>query len=126
MALCALNVRPPRGASSPPDPPIQCCQLPDHSCSGKDAENFLGEAGITVNKNTVPNEKRSPFVTSGVRVGTPAITTRGMGVDESRQIANWIADVLDSPDNAELRSTIKNDIKTLCQAFPVYPHLKEA
>ncbi|MEC8378967.1 MAG: serine hydroxymethyltransferase [Myxococcota bacterium] len=105
---------------------LMLIDLSEHSCSGKDAENLLGEAGITVNKNTVPNEKRSPFVTSGVRVGTPAITTRGMGIAESRQIAHWIADVLDSPENETLRLAIKNDIKSLCKSFPVYPHLIEA
>ena len=102
---------------------LMLIDLSEHSCSGKDAEALLGEAGITVNKNTVPKEKRSPFVTSGVRVGTPAITTRGMGTDESIRIANWIADVLDQPENAELRAGIKSDIKALCQSFPVYPHL---
>ena len=105
---------------------LMLIDLSEHSCSGKDAETLLGEAGITVNKNTVPKEKRSPFVTSGVRVGTPAITTRGMGVEESIRIANWIADVLDQPENTELRASIKSDIKALCQSFPVYPHLSGA
>ena len=68
--------------------------------SGKEAEAVLGSAGITVNKNTVPGETRSSMVTSGVRIGTPAMTTRGMGVAESIQVGHWIADVLDAEDEA--------------------------
>ena len=90
---------------------------------GKQAENILGEAGITVNKNTVPGEQRSPMVTSGVRIGTPAMTTRNMGVPESVQVADWIADVLTSPDDEALRVKVKHEVEGLCRRFPIYPEL---
>ncbi len=90
--------------------------------TGKDAEAALGAANITVNKNTVPNEPRSPFVTSGLRLGTPAITTRGFLADESRQIAHWICDILDDRDNAGLIEATKSKVLDLCHRFPVYQH----
>ncbi|MDY6992082.1 MAG: serine hydroxymethyltransferase [Pseudomonadota bacterium] len=88
--------------------------------TGKAAEAALGQANITVNKNAVPNDPRSPFVTSGLRIGTPAITTRGLGVKEAQQIAHWIADILDDLDNTELQAQIKAQVLALCQRFPVY------
>lgn len=88
--------------------------------TGKDAERLLGEAGITVNKNTVPNETRSPFVTSGVRIGTPALTTRGMKAEEMKLIAKWICDVIQKPDDSEMRAKIKSSIKELCTKYPIY------
>lgn len=91
--------------------------------TGKQAEIALDEAGMTVNKNTVPNEKRSPFVTSGIRIGTPALTTRGMGTAEMERIGAWIGEVLKNPEDAGLKSKIKTEIKTLCQKFPIYPKL---
>lgn len=94
--------------------------LSDREITGKLAENSLDEAGITVNKNTVPNEKRSPFVTSGVRIGTPALTTRGMGTTEMKQIAKWISQVLNNPEDAALKSKIHDDVKELCKGFPLY------
>ncbi|WII71035.1 serine hydroxymethyltransferase [Bdellovibrio sp. 22V] len=94
--------------------------LSDREITGKLAEASLDEAGITVNKNTVPNEKRSPFVTSGVRIGTPALTTRGMGVAEMKQIAKWIAQVLNNPEDATLKNRIHEDVKQLCKQFPIY------
>lgn len=87
--------------------------------TGKVAEEALDHAGITVNKNTVPNEKRSPFVTSGVRVGTPAITTRGMGPSEMKMIGSWISSVLKSPEDQSLISKIRSDVESLCSQFPV-------
>lgn len=89
--------------------------------TGQDAEARLGEAYLTVNKNTVPNEKRSPFVTSGLRIGTPAITTRGFGVSESEQVADWIADILLSMHDDSVLERVKNEISELVQGFPVYP-----
>lgn len=83
-------------------------------CSGKEAEDALGKASITVNKNTVPGEKRSPFVTSGVRIGTPAMTTRGMGVAESTQIADWIADVIDHRDDESYLETLGEKVRDMC------------
>ena len=90
--------------------------------TGKDAETALDLAGITVNKNTVPNEKRSPFVTSGVRIGTPALTTRGMKESEMTTIAGWIAQVLKDPSNETQLKTIKNQVRELCSKFPIYRH----
>ncbi len=94
--------------------------LSDREITGKLAETSLDEAGITVNKNTVPNEKRSPFVTSGVRIGTPALTTRGMGPSEMKQIAKWISAVLSNPEDAVLKNKIHNEIRELCKHFPIY------
>lgn len=88
--------------------------------TGKLAETALDDAGITVNKNTVPNEKRSPFVTSGVRIGTPALTTRGMGELEMRQIGKWISQILKDPENMDLRKTVRSAVHELCQKFPLY------
>lgn len=91
--------------------------------SGKDADAALGEAFITVNKNSVPNDPRSPFVTSGLRVGTPAITTRGFGEAETVQLTHWICDVLDSLENGTSEKTIqevKAKVQVICKEFPVY------
>jgi glycine hydroxymethyltransferase len=88
--------------------------------SGKDADTALGNAGITVNKNTVPGEKRSPFVTSGIRVGSAALTARGMKEDEFELIANKIADVLDDIQNTKLQESIKKELKQLAQKFIIY------
>jgi glycine hydroxymethyltransferase len=89
-------------------------------CSGKEAEDALGKAGITVNKNTVPGEKRSPFVTSGIRIGTPAMTTRGMGIEESEFVADCITQAIECRQNETRLASIKEDIKSLCERFPVY------
>lgn len=91
--------------------------------SGKDADEALGNANITVNKNAVPNDPRSPFVTSGLRVGTPAITTRGFKEAESRDLANWMCDVLESLENgtsAQVIPAIKEKVLNICSQFPVY------
>lgn len=94
--------------------------LSDREITGKAAEIALDEAGITVNKNTVPNEKRSPFVTSGVRIGTPALTTRGMGAAEMKHIAGWIAEVLKNPEDQQVKNRVHNEVKELCKNFPIY------
>jgi glycine hydroxymethyltransferase len=88
--------------------------------SGKDADAALGNAGITINKNTVPGENRSPFVTSGVRIGSPALTARGMKTKEFEIIANKIADVLDNINDAELHAKIKEEMKELASNFVIY------
>ena len=88
--------------------------------SGKDADAALGNAGITINKNTVPGETRSPFVTSGIRVGSPALTSRGMKEKEFELIANKMADVLDDINNTELQASIKEELKALAQNFVIY------
>lgn len=94
--------------------------LSNSEVTGKLAETSLDEAGITVNKNTVPNEKRSPFVTSGIRIGTPALTTRGMDKTEMKQIGKWIAAILKDPENVDLKKKIKKDIEVMCDEFPIY------
>ncbi len=91
--------------------------------TGKDADAALGSANITVNKNSVPNDPRSPFVTSGLRVGTPAITTRGFGEEETAQLTHWICDVLESLENGNSEAVIedvKGKVLEVCARFPVY------
>ncbi len=94
--------------------------LIDKNITGKVADAALGLANITVNKNTVPNDPRSPFVTSGLRIGTPAITTRGLGTEESSQVAGWICDIIDDVENTELQAEVKAKVLELCSRFPVY------
>jgi glycine hydroxymethyltransferase len=93
---------------------------PSGELTGKEAETALGEAGITVNKNTVPRETRSPFVTSGIRVGTPALTTRGMGTAEMEEIGGWMADVLDATGDDRVKSGVRDSVRELCAEFPLY------
>ena len=88
--------------------------------TGKDADAWLGAAHITVNKNSVPNDPRSPFVTSGIRIGTPAVTTRGFGEVEVRDLAGWIADILDSKGDEAVINTVKAKVEAVCAKFPVY------
>jgi glycine hydroxymethyltransferase len=102
---------------------LMLLDLSEHALSGKDAEKLLGSAGITVNKNTVPGEKRSPMVTSGVRLGTPALTTRGMGTAEAIAIADWIADLLAAPTDGEVFARVRASVSELCARFPLYPEL---
>ena len=94
--------------------------LIDKNITGKDADAALGRANITVNKNSVPNDPRSPFVTSGIRMGTPAITTRGFGEAECRTLAGWIADVLDDIENEDTIRRVRGQVLELCGRFPVY------
>jgi len=88
--------------------------------SGKKAERILEEAGITCNKNMIPNDQRSPFVTSGIRLGTPACTTRGFKEAEMKQIAQWIWRVLSSPEDEAVFSHVMTEVRELCRRFPVY------
>ena len=88
--------------------------------TGKAADAALGAANITVNMNAVPNDPQSPFVTSGIRVGTPAITTRGLGVAESKQLAGWMCDILDDLENKQVIEAVKLKVLELCKRFPVY------
>ena len=104
------------------DTHVMLIDLSTKNITGKSAEINLGKAGITVNKNMVPFDERSPFVTSGIRVGTPAITTRGMGDSEIRQIVRWMNQIILDPDNESLQSTIKSDVNALCSNFPIYSH----
>lgn len=101
----------------------------DRDLSGKRAEEVLGQANITLNKNAVPNDPRSPFVTSGIRLGTPACTTRGFKEEQAGQTATWICDILDDPDDEARVDAIRHAVLDLCARFPVYgtaPFLKQA
>jgi len=89
--------------------------------NGKIAEEALGKAGITVNKNMIPWDPEKPFVTSGIRVGTPALTTRGMGTGEMRQVASLIGRVLDAPADAAALARVKGEVLELTRRFPLYP-----
>jgi glycine hydroxymethyltransferase len=94
--------------------------LIDKDVTGKDADAALGRANITVNKNAVPNDPRSPFVTSGLRIGTPAVTTRGFGEDQVAELSGWIADIIDDIDNESLNDSIRGQVENICARFPVY------
>jgi glycine hydroxymethyltransferase len=94
--------------------------LIDKGLTGKDADAALSRANITVNKNTVPNDPCSPFVTSGLRLGTPAITTRGFGLDETKLMTTWIADILDDLNDEAVIEKVKNNVVELCAKYPVY------
>ena len=88
--------------------------------TGKEADKWLGDAHITVNKNAVPNDPKSPFVTSGVRIGTPAVTTRGFGEAEVRELAGWICDVLDSRGDERVIGEVREKVQAICAKHPVY------
>tara|TARA_B100001029_G_scaffold48612_1_gene38662 strand:- start:37567 stop:38820 length:1254 start_codon:yes stop_codon:yes gene_type:complete len=94
--------------------------LIEKGLTGKEADDALGRANITVNKNTVPNDPQSPFVTSGLRIGTPASTTRGFKEAEMSEVASWICDILDEINNEEIISEVRDKVKALCSKFPVY------
>jgi glycine hydroxymethyltransferase len=94
--------------------------LIEKGITGKDADAALGRAHITVNKNTVPNDPRSPFVTSGLRIGTPAVTTRGFREPEVELLAGWIADVLDDLGDEAVLERTRQSVLELCRRFPVY------
>ena len=94
--------------------------LIDKGITGKQADAALDAANITVNKNAVPNDPQSPFVTSGIRVGTPAITTRGCGDAEARELADWMCDVMDDVENQDTQTSVRGKVLDLCKRFPVY------
>ena len=99
---------------------IVLMDLRSKGLTGKDCELALGKANITVNKNAVPDDPQSPFVTSGIRLGTPAVTTRGFGKDEVEQMTNWICDIVLDLGNADKINLIKDQVVQLCSKFPVY------
>jgi glycine hydroxymethyltransferase len=94
--------------------------LADRNITGKDADAALGRAYITVNKNAVPNDPRPPMVTSGLRIGTPAATTRGFGEREVEQVADFIAQVLDAEGEDAVVARVRSQVLELCRRFPVY------
>ncbi len=102
------------------DDHLMLVDLINKGITGKAADAALGKANITVNKNTVPNDPQSPFVTSGIRVGSPAITTRGFKEAECVELVNWMCDVMDDLENEEVISRVKQQVVELCQRFPVY------
>ena len=99
---------------------IVLVDLRSKGITGKDLERVLGNVNITVNKNSVPNDPASPFVTSGIRIGTPAVTTRGFKEKEIIQISNWISDIINDFENMELQKSIKEEVHNLTSNFPVY------
>jgi glycine hydroxymethyltransferase len=99
---------------------LMLVSLIGHGVTGKDAEAALESANITTNKNSVPNDPASPFVTSGLRLGTPAITSRGFRADETRALTGWIADILDDINNEETIDRVRRQVLELCERFPVY------
>jgi glycine hydroxymethyltransferase len=107
-------------ASGGTDTHLLLMDLTSKDYTGKDAEEVLGKAGITVNKNTIPFETRSPMITSGIRIGTPAITTRGMKEKEMDTIASFIAEALENRTSEQVLISIKSRVRELCEAFPVY------
>ena len=112
-----------RVVSGGTDTHLVMIDLRDREITGRDAERALERGGITVNKNTVPGETRSPFLTSGLRIGTPAITTRGMGPEELRVIGGWIADIVERPADAVVTRRIRKQVGEMCAAYPLYAEL---
>ena len=104
------------------DTHVMLIDLSNKNINGKQAEIALGKAGITLNKNMVPFDTRSPFVTSGIRIGTPAITTRGMGKEEMIQIVDWINQIIEKPESDTIVKRIKKEVGSLCSNFKIYHH----
>ena len=104
------------------DTHVMLIDLSNKNINGKQAEIALGKAGITLNKNMVPFDTRSPFVTSGIRIGTPAITTRGMGKEEMIQIVDWINQIIEKPESDTIAKRIKKEVGSLCSNFKIYHH----
>ena len=102
------------------DTHVILADLTNKNISGKAAEKALEKAGITVNKNMVPFDQRSPFITSGIRIGTPAITTRNMGIEEMKDIAKLIDRVIIDPENDENIQKVKSEVEELCESYPIY------
>ena len=116
----ALTERGLRIVSGGTDSHVFLLDLRAKNITGKAAEAVLGRAHLTVNKNAIPNDPEKPFVTSGIRIGSPAMTTRGFGTDEAHQIAHLMADVLEAPENEAVIQRVAGDVTALCRRFPVY------
>ena len=99
---------------------LMLADLTSLNITGKKAEEALHRAGITANKNTIPFEQRSPFITSGLRIGTPAVTSRGMQASEMAAIAGFIASVLKNPDDENIIEDVRAKVREICEAFPIY------
>jgi glycine hydroxymethyltransferase len=99
---------------------IVLVDLRNKDITGKDLERALGDVNITVNKNAVPNDPKSPFVTSGIRLGTPAVTTRGFKTEEIKLLSNWICDIIENIDDDKIKEEIKNKVINLTKQYPVY------
>ncbi len=106
------------------DTHVMLIDLTNKNITGKAAEKALEKAGITVNKNMVPFDQRSPFITSGIRIGTPAVTTRGMGISEMQEIVKLIDDVINDHENESLIGNVKRSVQELCSNFPLYDELR--
>jgi glycine hydroxymethyltransferase len=120
-AMCArLQQRGYRIVSGGTDNHLFLVDLSDKPINGKEADAALGAAHLTVNKNAVPNDPRPPMVTSGIRIGTPACTTRGFKEAEVEQVADLVADVLDAQGSAEAVAAVRTKVTALCRRFPVY------
>jgi len=119
----ALEERGFRVVSGGTDTALFLLDLTEKEITGKEAQLALDEVGITVNKNTIPFEKRSPFVTSGIRVGTPSVTTRGMKEKEMPKVASLMRDVLTNLGDERVYRRVQGEVYNLCQAFPLYPEL---
>jgi glycine hydroxymethyltransferase len=104
---------------------LMLLDLSQSHVSGKQMEDALGKVHITVNKNTVPNETRSPFVTSGIRIGTPALTSRGMGETEMKKIAGWIWQTYENIENMDALAQVGKDVQTMAKSFPLYPEWRK-
>jgi glycine hydroxymethyltransferase len=102
---------------------LMLVDLTNKNVSGKKTENALGLAGITVNKNMIPFDTKSPFVTSGIRIGTPAVTTRGMKEDEMKVIASLIDKAVSNYENESVLASIKKEVNELCNKFPLYSEI---
>ncbi|MDX1670198.1 MAG: serine hydroxymethyltransferase, partial [Limnobacter sp.] len=116
----ALVERGLRIVSSRTESHVMLVDLRPKKLTGKAAEAALGKAHITVNKNAIPNDPESPFVTSGIRLGSPAMTTRGFGTEQARQVGYLIADVLDNPEDESNLEAVRTKVKALTSEFPVY------
>lgn len=107
------------------DTHLMLVDLRPFKITGKDAENLLGKVNITVNKNTIPYDPEKPFIASGIRLGTPALTTRGMGEEEMEIVGKLITKILKNPSNESIHENVKKEVKNLCEKFPLYKELRE-